>query len=294
MITNTHKRASVKQRRTVKQRQQTSGGGLKSSGGGVALGGGLKSSYVVAIPSYNRVQKLAEKTLSTLQRGGVPKKCIHVFVANEAERKAYEEGLPKNLYGKIVVGVKGITPQRRFIVKYFKEGTNVVSMDDDVEEVMKLSRDGNSIKPFAAGHLDKFYKDAFKVCRSKNLFIWGVYPVKNPFFMKQETTYDLKFILGTTYGFIVRHDSDLVPTVAEKEDYENSIRYYLKDGGVVRFNHVCLKTVFHSPGGLGLIEDRFEVNKRAAETLQQRYPDLVKIRQRENGMTEIRLHAKKT
>jgi hypothetical protein len=256
--------------------------------------GGAKSSYVVAIPSYNRVQKLAEKTLATLKRGGVPRSCIHVFVANEAEHKAYAEGLPKDLYGKIVVGVKGITPQRRFIVKYFKEGTNVVSMDDDVEEVMKLSRDGNSIKPFQTGHLDKFYKEAFQVCRNKGLFIWGVYPVKNPFFMKQETTFDLKFILGTTYGFIVRHDADLVPTVAEKEDYENSIRYYLKDGGVVRFNNVCLKTVFHSPGGLGLIENRFEVNKKAAETLQSRYPDLVKIRHRENGMTEIRLHAKKT
>jgi hypothetical protein len=55
MITNTHKRASVKQRRTVKHRPKALGGGLKSSGGGAA-------SYVVAIPSYNRVQKLAEKT----------------------------------------------------------------------------------------------------------------------------------------------------------------------------------------------------------------------------------------
>lgn len=252
---------------------------------------GGSNNYVVAIPSYNRVAKLAEKTLATLARGGVPAANIHVFVANEAERKAYAEGLPKDLYGKIVVGVKGITPQRRFIVKYFKEGTHVVSMDDDVEEVMKLSRDGQSIKPYK--ELDKFFKEAFSTCKKHGLYIWGVYPVKNPFFMKNKTTTDLKFILGTTYGFICRHDKDLVPSVAEKEDYENSIRYYLKDGGVVRFNNYCLKTVFHAPGGLGEREGRFEVNKRAAATLKEKFPDLVRVTQRADGMTEIRLHDKR-
>ena len=43
-----------------------------------------------------------------------------------------------NTYGKIVVGKKGITNQRIFISKYFPVGTNIVSLDDDVEKMQKL------------------------------------------------------------------------------------------------------------------------------------------------------------
>jgi len=101
---------------------------------------------------------------------------------------------------------------------------------------------------------------------------------------------DLRLILGTAYGFICRHDRDLIPTVSEKEDYETTIMYYLKDGGVMRFNDICLKTIYHSPGGLGkLTEERLLSNKISAEKIQQKYPDLVTTFTRPNKMTEIRL-----
>ena len=40
-------------------------------------------------------------------------------------------------------------------------------------------------------------------------------------------------------------------------------------------------------GGLG--EERFAMNKKAAEYLKKTYPELVTIFHRKNGMTEIRL-----
>jgi hypothetical protein len=64
----------------------------------------------------------------------------------------------------------------------------------------------------------------------------------------------------------------------------------LKDGGVMRFNDICLKTIYHSPGGLGkLTEDRLKINEIAAKQLQKMYPELITVFKRPTGMTEVRL-----
>ena len=248
------------------------------------------SNYVVAIPSYGRSDVIVKKTLQTLKKGGVSAKCIYIFVANDTERDIYADVVPKNLYGKIVVGVKGITNQRKYIVKYFAEGTRIVSMDDDVEKFLRLNRDGTKLIDFKKGDLDVFIQKAFASIEAQNLFIWGIYPMRYAYYMKHNVTTDLRLILGTTYGFICRHDADLIPTVDEKEDYETTIRYYLKDGGVMRFNDICLKTIYHSPGGLGkLTDERLRVNRDAAKQLQKQYPELVTTFERPNKMTEVRL-----
>lgn len=250
----------------------------------------IKSNYVVAIPTYDRSEIIAKKTLETLKKGGVPAKSIYIFVANDSERKIYENVVPRTLFKKIVVGVKGITEQRKFIVKYFDEGTHVVSIDDDVEKFLRLSRDGSKLIDFKKGELDKFIQKAFAEAVAHNMYLWGIYPMRYAYYMKHNVTTDLRLILGTAYGFICRHDADLVLTVGEKEDYENTIRHFLKDGGVMRFNDICLKTIYHSPGGLGkLTEERLRANAIAAEQLKKQYPELVSTFKRPNGMTEVRL-----
>jgi hypothetical protein len=245
------------------------------------------SNYIVAIPSYKRENVLATKTLKTLKDGGVPASKIQIFVANAEERDNYEKAVPKDLYDKIVVGVKGITEQRKFIIKHFPEKQYVVSIDDDVERLEKMKGD----KLAKITNVDKFFKDAHADMTKIGLYIWGIYPVRNPFFMKPNVSTGLKFIIGTMYGFINRHDKSLEPSskIKEKEDVEQSILYYLKDGGVLRYNHTTIKTKFHSEGGLGKTEGRFENNKVAAAYLAKTYPDLVSVFHRKNGMAEIRL-----
>ena len=252
-------------------------------------------SYVVAIPSYNRPNEIVAKTLKTLKNGGVNKNSIYIFMANENERKKYEEIVPKELYGKLVVGKLGIANQRIFIKNYFKENQHVVSIDDDVEALFRgvpSPNDGRNCitKLSPITNVDKFFKDAFERLKKEKLFIWGIYPVRNPFFMQNTVTTGLKFIIGALYGFIVRKSTpELEPSIhAEgKEDYEQSILYYKKDGGVLRYNNVTIKTKFLAKGGLG--QDRFAMNKKAAEYMKKTYPDLVTIFYRKNGMTEIKL-----
>jgi hypothetical protein len=73
-----------------------------------------------------------------------------------------------------------------------------------------------------------------------------------------------------------------------KEDYEQTILYYKMDGGVIRFNNITAKTKFNSPGGLGT--DRFERNKKAAEYLVKKYPDIVSRKDRKDGTPEVKLN----
>jgi hypothetical protein len=125
--------------------------------------------------------------------------------------------------------------------------------------------------------------------KKEKLYIWGIYPVRNAFFMKNEVSTDLKFIIGVLRGFINRKTNKLKPSVSSesKEDYEQSILYYKLDGGVLRFNNITPKTKFNAKGGLG--QERQEMNRLAANYLKKTYPDIITIFHRDNGMTEVKL-----
>jgi len=244
--------------------------------------------YSVAIPTYNRSDIIYKKTLSTLLNGGVNYKNIFIFVANKIEYQKYEEVLPKECYNKIIIGKIGIAKQRTFIRNYFKEGEYVVSIDDDVEEVLQLKNN----KLAKIKDLHTFFMKAYEDLKREKRYLWGIYPVKNPFFMKNTLSDGLTFVIGVLHGYIVRHLNSLTPNTQSegKEDYEQSILYYNKDGGVLRYNYITIKTKFLAKGGLG--EDRFETNKKAAEYLFKKYPKFITIFYRKNGMTEVKLRDK--
>ena len=245
------------------------------------------SDYVVVIPSYKRATEITTKSLPTLKRGKVPKKKIYVFVANKQEEKEYKERLDPNTYGKIVVGVKGIVQQRQFISRYFKECQYIVSLDDDLEELLKLS--GDKLVPVK--NLDKFFKMAYRELKKNKLYIWGIYPVKNPYFMYNKTTTDLRFLIGVLYGYINRHEPKLYPNLksVSKDDYHHTILYFLEDGGVVRFNNYTVKTKFDAPGGLGTT-GRLEKSENAAAYLHKKFPKIVTRKRRKSGEAEINLN----
>lgn len=237
----------------------------------------------IAIPSYNRPDTIGKQTLKFLKDGGVAKDNIYVFVANKAEANRYETSIPKDLYGKIVVGKMGISFQRTFIATYFPIGQYVVSIDDDVDRLEMLSGE----KLVKITDVNGFFLDAHQALIKENLFIWGLYPVRNAFFMQKGCSTNLKFIMGGLNGFINRR---VVPSgkIAEKEDCELSILYFLKDGGMLRYNDVTIKTKKHARGGLGKLDQRFDANEKASKYLKRKYPDLITIFHRKNGMAEVR------
>lgn len=243
-------------------------------------------SYVIAIPTFNRFKSISKKVLLALKNNKVTASKIFLFVANEAQALLYKIAVQRELYGEIIVGRLGICNQRNFIRNYFPTGQYVVSIDDDVTRLKRLAND----RLTNVSDLDAFFTDAFKMCEHTGLYLWGVYSNTSTMFMKScsEITTDLRFIVGFMHGYIVRHLNELELTIEPKEDYEQSLKYFNLDGGVVRFNRYCCNASVPHEGGLG--KNRIEEQSEQSSTLlKQMFPNQVVCFTRKNGGSEVYL-----
>ena len=245
--------------------------------------------YVVAIPSYQRPECLKNKTLKLLKKYKIKKEYIDIFVANQQEKVLYEKILPK-YYNKIIIAEKGLINARNIISNYYPENKKIFSIDDDVEEIIEFVKEGVTAKDVEGKEkyihrplksLHKFINIGFAECEKTNLNLWGIYPACNPFFMKKKVSYELKYIIGSFWGCINKKillENDELAGLGDKEDYERTIKYYMRDGGVVRFNNISVKSNYmKEPGGLqsdGRPKDRIFKN---CERLLEKYPDLITI-----------------
>ena len=244
--------------------------------------------YVIAIPSYQRSISLETKTLKTLKDGGVPQDKIFIFVANNEEYDIYNEKLKdKKLHHQIIVGEPGITKQRIFISKFFKEGLHIISCDDDIEEFQEFIDKKNKKK---IENLIPFFKYCFKECIDRKSFLWGLYPKSNPYWMNDRITTGLYNIIGVCHGYINRHNEELYPerTLAVKSDIHQTILFYLNDKVVVRFDKYSYKTKFNAVGGLGKF--RFKQARYATDWLTNKYPKLCKGYERKKGEAQVTLN----
>ncbi len=264
--------------------------------------------YVIAIPSYQRAELLKLKTLTVLQKYKIPRNRIYIFLANEDELENYTKIIPKDMYGKFIVGVKGLKNQRNFITNYFPEGQEIVNMDDDIYGFNTLafkSKKKTSSSRFVSikknkfnaylkplNDLDAFFQNSFKVLNQQNLFLWGIYPINNAYFMFDKMTTDLRLIVGPCWGNINRHSPNLTLTIDEKEDVERTLQYYTKDNGVLRFNYVSVKTNYYkTKGGMqALGRDRKKDAMDSAIYLNKKYPTLTKLfLSKKSGYAEVKL-----
>jgi hypothetical protein len=246
--------------------------------------------YIVCIPSYKRANVCNERTLKTLSENGINPKCINVYVADTEDYNLYEKTLDKKYYNKLIVGKKGLVQQRQFIMENQPVNKQIVFLDDDIERI------DLSLSPRFKNHnLNFFIKEAFKECINYKSYIWGVYAVFNPFFRKarKEMTTDLNYIVGAFYGIINRPNlKEIQLTITkengQKEDVERTIKYFIHDGIVLRFNKIGFITKYYGKeGGLGRFEDRIKPMMEASNKLKKQYGDYGNIKVRGNGMAEF-------
>ena len=246
--------------------------------------------YVVCIPSYKRAVVCKERTLTALHKNNIDPKKIHVYVANKEDYELYKNTLDPKTYNTLVIGKKGLVPQRHFISNQWPANKHIVFLDDDVESIdLSLSAE------FKKHNLDYFIKYAFSECVKYKSYIWGVYAVFNPFFRKarKEMTTDLNYIVGAFYGIINRPTLKAIQLTitkenGQKEDVERTLKYFLHDGIVLRFNKIGFITKYYGKeGGLGRFEDRIKPMLEASKKLKAKYPDYGEIKMRGNGMAEF-------
>ena len=250
--------------------------------------------YIIAIPSYKREETLKNKTLRVLQQQKIPKNKIFIFVGNQEEYQKYKNALP-NYYNKIVIGQVGMGAIRNFITDYFPEGQKIFNMDDDINGFVELTKETNKktkskfqSKNFRGNDLDNFIKKGFSECKKNNLSLFGIYPASNPFFMKKRITYDLRYIIGSCWGSI--NSKKVKVTMDDKEDFERTLKYYMKDGGVIRFENVTVLSGYYTEKG-GMQETRTKERVlNSAKKLVEQYPQLCKLYLgKKSGYAEVKL-----
>ena len=214
------------------------------------------------IPSYNRLEILKSRTLTMLERHKIPKNSIYIFVVEE-EHTTYCKGL--HLEYNIVIGKKGISNQRAFISDYFDVHEPLVSLDDDVKEIYTLYKNclgKKAIQPIK--DLKKMIESTFNIMEIQQVRMCGFYPVKNPFFMKFDITYDLKFCIGQFRLFFNVKEIEMHRKYKLLEDYETTLKYYLWDEAkIMRRNNICMDADYNKlPGGLKETADRSYTEKK--------------------------------
>jgi hypothetical protein len=145
--------------------------------------------------------------------------------------------------------------------------------------------------------MEFFFNEAFNDCKANDSYIWGVYAVFNPYFRKprQEMSTSLKYIVGAFYGIINRPRlASIKLTITkengQKEDVERTIKYFLTDGIILRYNKIGFKTKYYGKeGGLGTFEARIPTMQEACEKLNKTYPELGSIKYKKTGMCEYQL-----
>ena len=257
--------------------------------------------YRVAIPSYKRPDTLKDRSLKILHDYKIDPSKIDIFVSDNDQKGIYENTLPKGSYNKIIIGEEGIKNIRNFMPNYYPDGQYIFYMDDDIYGVYecnnstdKIQKKFNKLKKLRS--LKDLISKGFKLSESSGITNWGVYPVYNPYFMKATSNNlgdyvgtKLSYIIGFMTGVINNKKAEL-RTIDDKEDYERSIKYYLKDNGLLRFNNVtCDTKCYKEPGGMQVERTKKRIHDSAVYLTKQ-YPELCTLNTtKKSGFTEVRL-----
>lgn len=197
--------------------------------------------YVFAIPSHKRAEILRDRTLKLLDKLGIPHSRINVFVS-KSNIKDYRETLPNSI--KIITSREGVANNRMFISDYFNEGQKIITIDDDVEAIYQLE----GSKTIELSSINLLIEKVFNELKERGLKMAGIYPTRNPFHMKPTITEDLRFCKGSLRFYINDRFCERRKFVL-LEDYETTIKYYLKYNGVLRINYISIKVNYLTLGG---------------------------------------------
>lgn len=225
--------------------------------------------FYFGIPSYKRSNE--QLTLKYLHNLGYNKEQIFISTQTEEDFNLYKNKY-NNLANIIFKAGNCVGDNRNNILRNLPKGSKIVMLDDDIKALQVLKE--NKLQDInSKEELDKFINNAFDFCRVNNARIWGIYPVNNSYFMRK--TIDKKnLLIGCVLGLI--NDIEFNRDFRTKEDYELCCREISNGYNCIRFNHISANAKHKTNSG-GCKDDwKFDINKRCADMLLQKYPNLVK------------------
>jgi len=232
--------------------------------------------YKIVIPSHDRLDTLKQKTLTTLEYYEIPKKKIYIFVAEECYEE-YKNNLNDNY--NIIKSVEGVSNNRTFISNYFEDRQKIVTLDDDISAINLLNTKENCLEEMNAYSFKLLLDHIFNTLIKEKCNLAGIYPVNNHYFMREGYTQKLRFCIGQFRCFINDRWCEL-RQFNLLEDYETTMRYFLKYGKVLRFNYVSVKANYLTgKGGMNSNTDRSRTAKEIeVDRFRHRYYQFCNIK----------------
>ena len=242
--------------------------------------------YRFVIPSYQRYIKLKSLSLHYLDKQGIPKDKIYIFVRTDDEEIHLYRLLKLQGYHIIETNVKGIGKTHNAITEYFTEDEWIIELDDDLIDVIDKNRQ-------SIDSLTHELNMMIDVMEDMSINYGGFYQVANPLFMSQmnKYTFDLKYILGIFR--IRRIKKDIILYTNFAEDFENAILHYLRDGKILKNNWLCGKTKNYAEGGCKGDGRNTLTEKKDKEYIANKYPQLATLFERKSGIWDLRLKSLK-
>ena len=254
------------------------------------------NNYIIVIPTYKRHNLIYNSgTLKFLKKNNIPINKVILFVANKEEKELYSKYVPKNLYsGKIIIGVKGILKQRNFIINYFPKNQYIISIDDDIQNIM--IKNDNKLRSIKKKELHLLFENSYYIMKESKANIWGINMVTNPFMMQNKINTNLGIIPAFFYGWInnpkminkIKNDS--------REDVERSVLFFDKDNIIIRYMNITCKTFMKKTAGgiqsLMTPKKRLQMEDLYTKDLKKKYPNYC-CREKNNGI-RISLFRKKS
>lgn len=195
----------------------------------------------IAIPTLNRADSFKTFDLACAIVG---EENVYVFFHTEQDRLAYKH---YNISNIIVTNKpRGIAGQRNAILDYFGEG-EIVMMDDDIDEIYEFM-DKKNLKTLSPQEIKGSFGKAFDIAAKNRTSLWGIYPVKNPFFMDNKIN-NKGLLIGWIMGIKVtdiRFDEQL----SGKEDFDFGLQHIKRDRKFIRLNYLTCNAGINNPGGL--------------------------------------------
>jgi len=242
------------------------------------------------IPTYKRHKVLLEKTLKYLEKTDIDFNNVYIYVANEEEKKLYEENIPKKYYKEIVVGLRGIPQQRNFIYRTHPIGERIFMMDDDIKSLVRLPK--GTLVTNLTEEIDK----AFDLCEELGLKYWGFYLNTNPLNYKVPYSVGLYYISGNSIGTInndkvFRDEGEECPSRKDyrcgKESHEMCLKHFQEYKGVLRVNYIGVESEYWKTEGGHQVSRTNEGEKEASEWLHKKFPRHTKLIIRKSGIYDL-------
>jgi len=239
--------------------------------------------YTLIIPSHRRSFLLFNKTWSLLQRTGVILKDVIIWVNDDQDFEIYSTLFPPEQIRK---GGSSISEKRNLIQEAFPLDSNIVMIDDDIDEIYVLKENSKKV---VLKDFNKLVEMGFSYCEKENCSLWGVYPIDSPLCMKPFVRKNLSYIVAALFGMVNKR----IPVEFNyAEDFERSIKFYLLEGKVIRLEFVGLLTKYYTtPGGIQTTRTETS-NYNSKKSLVDKYPDHAKLVYKRDR-AEIKLIGKK-